>query len=51
MTSPEGYDRVEVNESDGQVFYGYDDEEIGTTSWYDSDNNIDCITETPDDEW
>lgn len=47
--SPEGYDRIDVNESDGQVFYGYDDED-GTTIWYDENNNADCITETPYDE-
>lgn len=47
--SPEGYDRIDVNESDGQVFYGYDNDD-GTTDWYDVNNSIDCITETPDDE-
>lgn len=49
MTGPENYDRTDVNESDGQTFYGYDNED-GTTDWYDSNNNIDCITETPSDD-
>jgi len=48
---PEDYDRTDVNESDGQVFYGYDSDD-GTTAWYTADNTLDCITETPsDDEW
>lgn len=46
---PKNYDRIDVNDSDGQVFYGYDNGD-GTTAWYDKDNNIDCITETPYDE-
>ena len=51
MKGPENYDRVHVNESDGMVFYGYDNED-GTTDWYDANNNLDCRTETPsDDEW
>ena len=37
------------NDTDGSVFYGYD-EENGRTIWYDSDGNVDSITETPD-EW
>ena len=44
-------DRESVNESDGQHFVGYDDEETGTTAWYDDDGNLDCVTDTPDDEW
>ncbi len=44
------YDRFERNESDGMGFYGYDDEETGTTIWYDEDGNCDCITETPSDD-
>lgn len=52
MSNPEGYDRVSINESDGQTFYGYDDVETGTTDWYDSNNNLDSITDTPsDDDW
>lgn len=50
MSTPENYDRVDVNESDGQVFYGYDDEESGRTYWYDSDNNLDSYTDTPYDD-
>ena len=45
------YDRVDVNPSDGQTFYGIDRED-GSTEWYDSRGDIDSITETPsDDEW
>lgn len=48
---PENYDRTETNKSDGQTFYGYDDED-GTTEWYDEDGVLDSRTETPsDDEW
>lgn len=48
---PNDYDRIDVNESDGQKFYGYDSED-GTTAWYTEDNTLDCITKTPsDDEW
>lgn len=51
MKGPENYDRIDVNDSDGQVFYGYDRED-GSTVWYDSNNNLDSVTETPsDDEW
>lgn len=39
-------DWIKTNGSDGQVFYGYDDEN-GYTDWYDSDNNLDSRTETP----
>ena len=46
---PSGYDRIDRNESDGNIFYGYDDDD-GTTTWYDSDNNLDSITDTPDDD-
>lgn len=49
MVGPQDYDRIDVNESDGQVFYGYDSED-GTTAWYDSNDNLDCITETPYDD-
>ena len=48
---PREPDRESINESDGQYFVGYDDEETGTTAWYDDDGNLDCITNTPDDEW
>ncbi len=51
IMDPDDYDRTDVNESDGQVFYGYDSDD-GTTAWYTVDNTLDCITETPsDDEW
>lgn len=36
-----------TNESDGLVFYGYDDDD-GKTYWYDKDGVYDCTTETPD---
>lgn len=41
------YDRFERNESDGKEFYGYDDKESGTTTWYDEDGNCDSVTNTP----
>lgn len=51
--NPEDYDRTSTNESDGQVFYGYDDGE-GTTTWYTEDGTCDSQTSTPyddDDDW
>ena len=39
-------DRVSENE-DGSRFYGFDDEETGTTTWYDEDGNCDSITDIP----
>lgn len=45
---PTGYDRTDRNESDGMMFYGYDSDD-GTTTWYDENNNLDSITETPSD--
>ncbi|MEH7076222.1 hypothetical protein [Neobacillus drentensis] len=51
---PKDYDRTTQNESDGQVFYGYDDKETGTTDWYTKDDILDSTTSTPsddDDEW
>ncbi len=47
---PKGYDRIDKNESDGQIFYGYDDKERGTTDWYTVDGFLDCTTPTPTDE-
>lgn len=48
---PQDYDRVDQNESDGKVFYGYDTED-GKTTWYDENNILDSVTDTPDDdEW
>ena len=43
------YDRIDVNESDGMKFYGYDDGE-GKTAWYDENGNLDNISETPDED-
>lgn len=43
------YDRTSVNESDGAIFYGYDDDE-GYTWWYDENGNFDTRTDTPEDE-
>jgi hypothetical protein len=52
MMDPNDYDRTTENESDGQTFYGYDDEEAGTTDWYTEDGILDSTTDTPsDDEW
>ena len=48
---PKNYDRKSVNESDGQCFFGYDDEESGTTAWYDEDGNLDCLTRKPEGIW
>lgn len=44
------YDRFERNESDGQGFYGYDDEKTGTTEWYTEDGVLDSVTKTPSDD-
>ena len=46
---PEEADRVSINPSDGQRFFGFDDEDDGTTAWYDEDGNLDCILPTPRD--
>lgn len=43
------WDRMDRNESDGQTFYGYDNDD-NTTSWYDSDGHLDSITRTPSDD-
>ena len=40
----EGYDRIRVNESDGKVFYGYDDEDEMTIDWYDENGDLDSVT-------
>ena len=42
-------DREKTNSSDGQVFYGYDNDD-GTTTWYDSNGNCDSTTSTPYDD-
>lgn len=44
------YDRVSRNESDGQVFYGYDDDDVGKTFWYTEDGSLDSATSIPDDD-
>lgn len=49
FSRPTGYDRTTTNDSDGQIFYGYDQED-GTTDWYDKNNTLDCNTPTPDDD-
>lgn len=36
------------NDSDGETFYGYDRDD-GKTAWYNSRNELDSITDTPDD--
>lgn len=48
---PSDYDRWEQNESDGMIFYGYDDEDTGTTDWYTENGELDCTTDTPSDDW
>ena len=48
---PKKYDRESVNESDGQHFYGYDDEETEKTVWCDEDGNTDSITNIPNGIW
>ncbi|HID0815743.1 TPA: hypothetical protein ACXNW8_001353 [Clostridium botulinum] len=46
---PTDYDRIDVNKSDGQKFYGYDNED-GTTDWYTEDDMLDSRTKTPSDD-
>ena len=53
MRGPGDHDRTYTNESDGQKFYGYDNDN-GTTDWYTEDGTLDSYTETPsddDDDW
>lgn len=48
---PNDYDRTTENESDGQMFYGYDQDD-GTTDWYTEGGILDSATNTPsDDDW
>ena len=50
---PDNYDRIDINDSDGQKFYGYDDDD-GTTTWYSENGDLDSRTDTPsddEDEW
>lgn len=42
-------DRKSTND-DGSVFWGYDDKENGTTTWYNSEGTCDSRTDTPVDE-
>lgn len=44
------YDRTSTND-DGSVFYGFDDEETDTTTWYDENGNLDSVTEIPKNDW
>lgn len=44
------WDREYTNEDDGMHFYGYDDDN-GKTTWYDDSGNLDCVTDTPDDDF
>lgn len=45
-----GFDRIwRNNNSDGRVFYGFDDKETGTTDWYDRNGYLDSSTPTPSD--
>ena len=48
-TADDEPDWVDENPDDGKRFYGYDDDE-GHTEWYDEDGNLDCITDTPDED-
>lgn len=50
FSKPLNYDRTHTNADDGQVFYGYDDRETGTTDWYTKDNSLDSVTLTPTDD-
>lgn len=43
------WDRTKTNDSDGQTFYGSDNDD-GTTTWYDEDGHCDSTTSTPCDE-
>lgn len=53
FSTPIDYDRTHTNDDDGQVFYGYDDSDSGTTDWYTKENTLDSTTPTPsdDDDW
>ena len=43
-------DRTATNE-DGSRFYRFDDEDSGTTTWYDENGNCDSMTNIPQDDW
>lgn len=42
-------DRYWTNRSEGMEFAGYDDQEDGTTAWYDKSGFLDCVTDIPDE--
>ncbi len=44
------YDRISANE-DGSHFYGFDNEESGTTIWYDEEGNCDSTTDISVNDW
>jgi len=44
-----GFDRESTNESDGQHFWGKDNDD-GTTDWYTDSGCLDCNTPTPRDD-
>ena len=48
--SNKDFDRTYTNKSDGQNFFGYDDEDTGTTDWYTEDGVLDSSTPTPSDD-
>lgn len=50
MADPNDYDRTSTNESDGQTFYGYDNDD-GETVWYTEDGTLDSVTDTPSDDY
>ena len=41
---PKDYDHKYTNKSDGQTFYGYDDDEANKTFWYNKDGELDSVT-------
>lgn len=46
-------DRIDINESDGKRFYGFDDDNgdgTRSTTWYDERGDVDCITDVPEDD-
>jgi len=43
------WDRTSTND-DGQTFYGYDDKDSNTTTWYTDDGDCDCQTSIPCDD-
>lgn len=49
MNFYDGPDRTTTNDSDGQTFYGYDNDN-GTTDWYAEDGSLDSSTPTPTDD-